>query len=257
MVVPSYQSQLLGPLSGLSHGFFSRQGGVSDGIFSSLNCSQFSTDKLLSVEQNRDRVAKQLRARVLVTNRQVHGTSVRVLSGGDSLDTVVKADGLVTREPGIGIGALGADCAPVLFADASAAIVGVAHAGWQGAVDGITDSVIDQMCRLGARVESLYCAIGPAIQLPSYEVGEKFMDMFLSRSPVASEQCFAPDKESGNQHFDLPRYIEIRLRALNVVRIDRLEHDTYADSRRFFSYRRSCHLKQETYGRQVGAICLL
>ena len=192
MTVPYLQSDLLLPISGISHGFFSRLGGVSEGEFTSLNCSQFSGDNLDSVKQNRNRVMARLGGQVLVTNHQVHGNRVRVVGESDDLESVVDADGLVTCSPGICIGAQGADCAPVLFADESAVVVGVAHAGWRGAVGGITDAVVTAMCAHGATIASLRCAIGPAIQQDSYEVGQAFRDDFVSKRTVAAEHCFRP-----------------------------------------------------------------
>ncbi len=242
-------------LAGVRHGFFGRQGGVSGGLYESLNCSFTANDVPESVRENRERVASALGGDVLVTNRQVHGRSVRVVGESTNPEAVAEADGLVTRTPGICIGALGADCAPVLFA--APGIVGVAHAGWQGALAGVTDAVIETMGGLGADRNSIVAAIGPAIQLASYEVGEAFRDRLLADSPVDAEDCFQRHPQSGNVHFNLPGYIELRLRRASISMVSRSEADTYADESKYFSYRRTCHRGELDYGRQVGAICLV
>ena len=242
---------------GIAHGFFTRQGGVSQGLYASLNCSAFSADIPEAVGQNRSRVAAALGGRYLVTNKQIHGNRVREVKATDDIGTVVEADGLVTAEKGICLGALGADCAPVVFADAEARLVGVAHAGWQGALAGVTDSVVEAMISLGSRADSIRCAIGPAIQWRSYEVGDGFRKNFLAQSSPDAVQFFGDHPESGKVHFDLPGYIGFRLKARGVGAVDCLALDTYADADRFFSYRRSCHRGESDYGRQVGAVCLL
>ena len=177
----------------------------------------------------------------------------------DSLTETVsefEGDGLVTDLRGVALGALGADCAPVLFADPGAGVIGAAHGGWQGALVGVTDAVIDAMEAIGASRGSMVAAIGPAIQLGSYEVGEAFRSRFLEESPIDSEDCFHDSAETGNVHFDLPGYLVRRLTAAGVGRIDDLGLDTYADESRFFSYRRMCHRGESVYGRQIGAIAL-
>jgi YfiH family protein len=241
----------------IAHGFFTRRGGVSQGIFESLNCSEFSGDSASAIAVNRNRVADALGGQCLVTNKQVHGNHVREVRATDDLTAVVEADGLVTRARGICLGALGADCAPVVFMDIESQLVAVAHAGWQGALHGITDSVLNAMTKLGSRPESVQCVIGPAIQLMSYEVGEKFRENFIAASYLDVDRFFSPHPDTGNLHFDLPEYLRLRLQEKGVSGIDCLSVDTYSDAQRFFSYRRSCHRGEKDYGRQVGAVCLL
>ena len=248
-------SDLLAGVPGTSHGFFGRTGGVSQGLFASLNCSYSANDKPSNVRENRGRVVQVLRGRVLITNRQVHGRRVRRVDAKTDPDALVEADGLVTTEPGICLGALGADCAPVLFA--APGIIGAAHAGWQGALAGINEAVIRAMESLGARLQDIVAAIGPAIQHGSYEVGDVFRSNLLSQSPVDAVKCFHHHPVTGNVHFDLPGYVEYRLEQAGIQRIDRSAVDTYAEEAGYFSYRRTCHRGEADYGRQVGAICLL
>lgn len=257
MKVPVVESEAMGELKGIGHGFFTRRGGISERIFSSLNCSPFSGDASDAIEANRQIVASKLGGRVLVTNRQVHGRKVRVIGPDDDLNQVVEADGLVTKERGVCIGALGADCAPVLFADPETMIIGVAHVGWQGGLAGVTDVVLGTMMQMGASWGSIYCCIGPAIQRKSYEVGGEFRDRLLAESSIDAGSCFTVHADTGKVHFDLPLYIEERLRQRGLNLIDRCDQDTYSDQERFFSYRRACHSGEKFYGRQVGAICLL
>ncbi len=257
MKVPVVKSEPMRELEGIDHGFFTRLGGVSKGAFSSLNCSPISGDKSDAIEANRQIVASKLGGRVLVTNRQVHGKNVRVIGPDNELNQIVEADGLITRELGVCIGALGADCAPVLFAEPETMIIGVAHVGWQGGLAGVTDVMLATMKQMGASWDSIYCCIGPAIQRESYEVGGEFKNRLLAESSIDAESCFTVHAESGNVHFDLPLYIEKRLRHRGLKLIDRCDQDTYSDNERFFSYRRACHRGERLYGRQVGAICLL
>lgn len=253
---PCVYSDGLTAIRGIRHGFFTRDGGVSEAEYRSLNCSLGSGDQHQHIMVNRRRVADALGGTVLVTNQQVHGNRVRTLTTQSDFDLSEQADGMVTTNKSICLGALGADCAPVLFADGDATVVGVAHAGWQGALAGVTDAVIEAMVGLGAQPGNIYAAIGPAIQLSSYEVGEQFQRRFERESPVDPGGCFAVSEKTGNVHFDLPGYIGLRLQGHGLAGIDQLGHDTYLDEERFFSYRRACHRGEEKYGRQVGAICL-
>ncbi len=255
MLPTSEISALLQQQTSINHGFFGRTGGVSDGLFASLNCSYGAADEKNNIRQNRDAVVRTLGGRKLITNRQVHGRDVRIVDNDTDEEALYEADGLVTTEPGICIGALGADCAPVLFA--APGVVGAAHAGWQGALKGVTDSVIVTMRGLGVRVDSIAVAIGPAIAPLSYEVGATFRENLLEQSPINAEGCFLAHPDTGNVHFDLPAYIELRLKAAGVNQVERSATDTYADESGYFSYRRSCHRGEPDYGRQVGAICLV
>lgn len=256
--MPEYvRSTVLGDVSIVRHGFFGRGGGVSTSEYASLNCSPGSGDDPDAIHENRHRVAAALGGRCLVTNQQVHGNRVRIVDDGSDLTRSIEADGLVTRMPGVCLGALGADCAPVIFADPVAGVIGVAHAGWQGALCGVTDSVIDALIRLGATEANIVAAIGPAIQCPSYEVGEAFRTRFEDESPVDGNSLFSRSATTGNVHFDLPGYIRLRLKARQLAVVDQLHQDTYTDEPGFFSYRRACHRGEERYGRQVGAVCLV
>lgn len=241
----------------IRHGFYGRRGGASTGIFASLNCSHFSGDLSASVEANRRCVADDIGAAYLFTNRQVHGNRVRIIEAGADPAEIFEGDGMVTGAAGIGLGVLAADCAPVLFADPHARVIGAAHAGWKGALLGVTDAVIEKMTRLGARPERMVCAIGPAIQAGSYRVGPELVERFRTDSPFPCAACFHKDTGDGDHHFDLPRYLYMRIARAGIASVDALPDDTFADEARFFSYRRSCHRGEAKYGRQVGAIVLV
>lgn len=249
-------SDKLARIDGVVHGFFGREGGVSSGLFESLNCSPFSGDDAADIETNRRRVVDAMGGRILFTNRQVHGREARLVGAEDDPRALVEADGLVTSSRGVCLGALGADCAPVVFADARAGVVGVAHAGWQGALKGVTDSVVEQMENLGATPGDIAAAIGPAIQATSYEVGEKFRDDFCALSPLPAEDFFLRHGVAQTIHFDLSGYISLRLKNAGIPVFDQLKNDTYGDDLGYFSYRRSCHRGEQVYGRQIGVICL-
>ena len=246
-------SPVLEAVPGIRHGFFTRTGGTSGGPFESLNCSPNAGDSPENVRENRRRVVRALDGCCLVTNRQVHGRRVRMVGRDTDAEALEEADGLVTTDRGVCIGALGADCAPVLFAGPG--VVGAAHVGWKGALAGITDAVIESMGAFTDRGR-IAAAIGPAIQPLSYEVGEEFRDRLLGMSPVDARDCFLTLPDTRRVHFDLPAYIERRLRHAGILRLDRSALDTYADGNRFFSYRRSCHRGVPEYGRQAGVICL-
>ncbi len=242
-------------LSSLPHGFFTRRGGVSTGLYASLNCGPGSSDDAAAVQENRRRVAASLKAPDgLVSLYQVHGREV--VTVGDDYDTTQrpKADGLVTRRRGIALGVLSADCAPVLFADAEAAVIGACHAGWRGALAGISDATVDAMIALGAKRERIQAAIGPCIGQASYEVSAPFRDEFLG-ADVANTVFFATGKREGHWQFDLPAYLMQRLRQAGVM-AENLGLDTCSDADRFFSYRRMTLLKEADYGRQVSAIAM-
>ncbi|MDA8012093.1 MAG: polyphenol oxidase family protein [Gammaproteobacteria bacterium] len=259
---PSLASAPLGALDCVRHAFYGREGGVSEGAFASLNCSPFAGDAPQAVRANRERVARGLGAADLFTNHQVHGARVRVIGADADPSEVVRADGLVTREARACLGVLAADCAPVLFADAQARVIGAAHAGWRGALLGVTDAVIAAMTALGARPARIVCAIGPAIQAASYRVGAPFRRRFFD-GELPCEEFFGRDRgrdgdqDEGGYFFDLPGYLRRRIARAGVAAPDVLPDDTFADSRRFFSYRRSCTQGEKDYGRQIGAIALV
>lgn len=242
-------------LSGLSHGFFTRRGGVSTGLYASLNCGPGSSDDPAAVQENRRRVAANLRApHGLVSLYQVHGRDVVVVGDDYDIAQRPKADGLVTRRRGIALGILSADCAPVLFADADADVIAACHAGWRGALAGVTDATIESMIALGARRESIQACIGPCIAQASYEVSEPFRAEFLA-ADAGNAAFFGAGRREGHWQFDLPAYLMQRLQRANVA-ADTLGLDTCSDADRFFSYRRMTLLKEADYGRQVSAIAL-
>ena len=240
----------------MRHGFFTRRGGISGGIYASLNCGPGSADEPAAVQENRRRVAAALGANQgLVSLYQVHGRDVVMV--GDDYDISgprPKADGIVTTRRGVALGILTADCAPVLFADAEAGVIGACHAGWRGALAGVTDTTIEAMERLGARRERIRAAIGPLIRQPSYEVSDSFRSGFLDAA-AGNAAFFAPGRRDGHWQFDLPGYLMLRLQQARVVAED-LQLDTCADTARFFSYRRTTLANEPDYGRQISAIVL-
>ena len=254
--IPFIQSSRLNSIECIQHGFFTRLGGLSGGIFTSLNCGLSSGDDLLTVSANRQRVTEELGLDVLYTLKQIHSADVVLVDEDSDPDDIIEADGLVTRRKGVGLGALGADCAPVLFVDREAGVVGSAHSGWQGALKGVTDCVIDRMCELGAHRQRIVCAIGPAIQWLSYEVGLEFREKLVQDSPIPASTFFRIGDKGGSIYFNLPGYIHARIQNEGVNQIDVLENDTYTDQDRFFSYRRSCHEREMGYGRQISVIGL-
>ncbi len=242
-------------LSGLPHGFFTRRGGVSTGLYASLNCGPGSSDDPAAVQENRRRVAVSLHApHGLASLYQVHGREV--VAVGDDYDIAQrpKADGLVTRRRGIALGILSADCAPVLFADTEAGVIGACHAGWRGALAGISDATIEAMIALGANRARIKAAIGPCIGQASYEVSNPFRNEFLA-ADTGNAAFFAAGKRNGHWQFDLPAYLMLRLRQADVA-AETLGLDTCSDAGLFFSYRRMTLLKETDYGRQVSAIAL-
>ncbi len=242
-------------LSGLPHGFFTRRGGISTGLYASLNCGPGSSDTPAAVQENRRRVAASLNAvHGLVSLYQVHGRDIVTVGEDYDIAQRPKADGLVTRRHGIALGILSADCAPVLFADTEADVIGACHAGWRGALAGVTDATIDAMIALGARREQIKAAIGPCIGQASYEVSAPFRDEFLA-ADAGNAVFFATGKREGHWQFDLPAYLKQRLQLAGVV-AETLGLDTCSDPDRFFSYRRMTLLKEADYGRQVSAIAL-
>ncbi len=247
----------LASLDGVRHGFFTRQGGVSGGIYASLNCGPGSRDDVGDVKENRRRVADALGvpADRLLTVYQQHSAKAVILEAPWDTDEVPQADAIVTATPGLAIGVLTADCAPVLLCDSTARVVAAAHAGWRGALSGITDATLAAMEELGARREHIVAVIGPAISQKAYEVGTDYRDQFLAEEPE-SAAFFVEDDRSGEPHFDLPGYVAERLARAGVAAIADLGHCTYCDETRLFSYRRSQHHGEADYGRQISAILL-
>lgn len=242
-------------LDGVSHGFFTRRGGASSGIFEGLNCGGGSSDQAAIVALNRDRVADAMGVAQdhLITVNQVHSADVVVLDG--PLADRPRADGIVTATPGLAIAVLTADCQPVLFADREAGVIGAAHAGWRGAMDGVLEATIDTMEGLGADRGRITAAIGPAISQRIYEVGEEYFERFFDEDP-ANARFFVNGEAPDKYLFDLPGYGLSRLRAAGIGDAEWTRHCTYRDPDRFYSYRRSVHRGEADYGRLISAIRL-
>ncbi len=246
---------LLTGCPGVRHGFFERRGGTSQGLYASLNAGLGSGDDRRRVTANRALIARALGLEPdrLVTLYQVHSADAVIVR--DGTESATKADGMVTAEPGLGLGVLTADCAPVLLADGEAGIIGAAHAGWGGALRGITDAVIAAMISIGARHERIVAVVGPAIALESYEVGPEFYQRFTD-DDARNEQYFCTARRPDHFHFDLPAYVVDRLRKSGIRRAAWTGGDTCLEEERFFSYRRSVLRHEPDYGRQVSVICL-
>ncbi|HEX6603583.1 MAG TPA: peptidoglycan editing factor PgeF [Sphingomicrobium sp.] len=242
-------------LGDLPHGFLGRRGGVSTGALAGLNVGYGSKDDRGAIGENRRRaIAALLPGAALATVHQVHSADAVYAGAPWPQDERPRADAMVTDRPGLLLGILTADCAPVLFADAEAGVIGAAHAGWRGALAGVTDSTIVAMEALGARRSHLVAAVGPCIAQLSYEVDEAFRQRFADQE-LGSERFFA-ESASGKPHFDLPRYVVHRLLSAGIEQVEALHLDTYDDADRFYSFRRSTHRGEPDYGRQLSAIAL-
>ncbi|MDF1792648.1 MAG: peptidoglycan editing factor PgeF [Thalassobaculaceae bacterium] len=243
--------------NGITHAFFSRRGGVSRGIYTSLNCGRGSGDDPKAVEANRARAASALDMPpgTLFTNHQIHSNKVAVIDEGGEPDDKREADALVTNRPGIVIGVLAADCAPVLFSAPGDRVIGAAHAGWRGALDGVCDATVDAMIDFGVRADGIKAAVGPCIGMESYEVGPEFPGPFLEQDEE-NGRYFEQAQRDGHFLFDLSGYLVRRLSRLGLGEVLRLGADTCRDEANFFSYRRSRHRSEPDYGRQLAAITL-
>lgn len=240
-------------LNGVAHGFLGRRGGVSTGMLASLDMGRRDQAPTPELIENRKRViAAVLPDALLRTVHQVHSADAVTVTEGYDEDARAHADALVTDRPGMLLGILTADCAPVLFADVDAGVVGAAHAGWKGAIGGVTDATILAMEKLGAQRSRIAVAVGPCIARASYEVDDAFARRFEVDDP-ANERFFAPGR-AGHHQFDLEAYVVARLAAAGLGRIEALGLDTYADSERFFSFRRATHAGDPGYGRQISVI---
>jgi YfiH family protein len=250
-------ADLIADLPHIRHGFFTREGGVSGGIFASLNCGYGSGDAREAVAENRDIVARALgrAGPELVTGFQVHGTDVATVETAWRPGDQPRIDGMVTNRRGIVLGILTADCAPVLLADAAHGVIGAAHAGWKGAFAGIVEATIAAMERLGAERRRIRAAIGPCIGRDSYEVGPEFRARFVAADP-ASAIWFRPSARPDHALFDLAGYLGARIAALGIAGVTATGEDTAAETGRFFSYRRTCLAGGADYGRMVSAITL-
>lgn len=238
----------------LRHGFFTRRGGASSGIFEGLNCGVGSSDIAEVVQINRARVAAAMGVDPagLTSVHQVHSADVVTVDGPQT--GKVRADALVTATPGVALSILTADCQPVLFADAGAGVIGAAHAGWRGALEGVLEATLDAMEALGARREDIAAAIGPTISQAAYEVGPEFFETFMAADPAYAR--FFANGEGDRMMFDLPGFSLQRLRDAGIGEAHWTRHCTYSDPERFFSYRRSVHDDEADYGRLISAIRL-
>lgn len=253
---PPYLSSphLAGPA--VRHGFFTRRGGVSQGIYGALNCGLGSNDDMAAITENRARVRGGFgKQAVLAGAHQVHGDQVHIIRRPEQADDRPQADGLVTDCPDIILSVLTADCAPVLFADAEAGVIGAAHAGWRGALAGICEAVIAAMQELGARSENIAAVIGPAISGKNYEVGASMEAAFVSQQE-SWRKFFTPGRQSDKRQFHLSPYVVHRLELAGVGIVEQAALCTYAEPERFFSFRRATHRGEPDYGRLLSAIML-
>ena len=242
-----------GCLGDLPHGFLGRRGGVSTGTLAGMNVGTGSSDDRAAIAENRRRAIDAVLPEAgLATVHQVHSAEAVLVDDPWPHDRRPKADAMATDRPGLLLGILTADCAPVLLADVAAGVVGAAHAGWRGALAGVTDCAIGAMERLGARRHRIAAAIGPCIAQQSYEVDEPFRERFLGEDGANAR--FFDVGTSGRPHFDLPAYVRHRLLAAGVGEVETIQLDTYSQAERFFSYRRSTHRGEPDYGRQISLI---
>jgi len=251
------EAPALAGLTGIRHAFFTRAGGVSPGLYASLNAGVGSADDPHNVAANRARMAAALgvAAERFLTCYQIHSPDVVVADAPWEAQARPRADAIVTGRPGLAIGISTADCGPVLFAEPDARIVGAAHAGWRGALAGVTDATIAAMERLGAARARIVAAIGPMIRQPNYEVGPDLMDRFIAADP-ANRRFFVPSARESRFMFDLAGYVAARLAAAGIGTICDLGACTYADPDQFYSYRRMTHRGEADYGRHINAIVL-
>lgn len=257
-MIPVITSPLL-DLAGVRHAFFTRQGGVSTGIYESLNVGRGSGDAPDDVAENRRRAAAHFSQPIerLVTNYQVHSAAVSLIEAeADLAQPPSEADGLATNLPGVVLGALAADCAPVLFVDPKARVIGAAHAGWKGALSGVTDMTLTAMVQdFDARIENIVAVVGPCIGPASYEVGSEFLDRFVGED-AGNARFFRPGELADKAMFDLPSYVLHRLRAAGVETCEWVGHDTCAREDLFFSNRRAFKRGEPDFGRLLSAIAL-
>lgn len=251
------KAEEISQIPGIRHGFFDRQGGASQGIYTSLNCGLGSGDNTDIVSNNRNTVAAKLEldSHQLITVHQHHSPDIITVTTPWNAADAPKADGMVTNVADIGLGILTADCAPVLFADKNAGVIGAAHAGWRGAVSGVTDNTITAMEALGAQRSAIVAIIGPTISQNAYEVGPEFFTTFVEQD-ADHKKFFAPSSRDTHYMFDLPSYLIQRLQRANIAEVRWVELCTYAVEEQFFSYRRTTHNQEKDYGRQISVISL-
>lgn len=243
--------------NGIRHAFFTRQGGVSTGLYASLNGGQGSDDSPDAVAENRCRMAAHMGVTVekFLSLYQIHSPDVVTVTTPWANADRPRADAMVTREPGVALAIGTADCGPILFADGEARVIGAAHSGWKGAIGGVLEATLAAMEQLGAMRSRICVALGPMLSQQNYEVGPEFLAQFLAASP-ANARFFKPGSKPDHPHFDLPGYIAARLAEAGVTAIDDLALCTYADETRFFSYRRKTHRAEADYGRLIASIAL-
>ena len=246
------EADALSGFAGVAHAFLDRRGGVSTGLYAGLNCGFGSGDDRDAVSENRRRALAAVGADRLAVLYQTHSAEAVTLSGPP---TGLRADGMATDRPGLALGILTADCAPVLFADAQAGVVGAAHCGWRGALAGIAEAVLERMEGLGARAGRTAAAVGPCIAQASYEVGPEFRAAFEAADPD-NGRWFAAAARAGHFRFDLAGYVAARLERAGLSAISAVRADTCAEEARFFSYRRACLRGETDYGRQLSLIVL-
>jgi YfiH family protein len=253
---PALEAPSLASLPGIRHAFFTRRGGVSEGLYASLNGGVGSKDLPDRVAQNRAQMAAALgvAADRLITAYQVHSPVVVTAERAWNPSDRPKADAIVTKVPGLAVAVSTADCGPILFADEWAGVVAAAHAGWRGALAGVAEATLDAMERCGADRSRIVAALGPMIRQPNYEVGPEFVADF--KADAANERFFRPSGRAGHALFDLAGFIAMRLSTAGVSQIEDIGHCTYANPELFFSYRRSVHRAEADYGRHINAIAL-
>ena len=241
-------------LNPIRHGFFTRRGGASSGVFEGLNCGMGSSDQHEAVTINRTRVAEAMQVPLdaLVGVHQIHSADVVTLSAPTT--ERAEADALVTATPGIALSVLSADCQPVLFADPDAGVIGAAHAGWKGALGGVLETTVDAMVDLGAQRDNIHAVVGPCISQAAYEVGPEFFEDFIAEDDTFAR--FFANGVDGKYQFDLPALGLHRLREAGVGHVEWTRHCTYSDADRFFSYRRATHNREADYGRLIASITL-
>jgi len=251
------QALSLATLPGIRHGFFTRTGGVSEGVYTSLNGGVGSRDAPAKVAENRARMATALGVshERLITVYQIHSPDVVVADKPWSADARPRADAMVTRTPLLALGVSTADCGPLLFADGEARVIGAAHAGWRGAFTGVIEATIAAMEKLGAARRNIAVALGPTIRQPNYEVGPEFVARFAAADPD-NARFFAASAKADHAMFDLPGYIADRVQRAGIDQFEDLGLCNYADADRFFSFRRMTHRGEADYGRHVNAITL-
>jgi YfiH family protein len=256
VTTPIVQAAALSTLPGIRHAFFTRHGGVSEGIYKSLNGGVGSNDAPERVRENRARMAAMLGTPLerFLTAYQIHSPDVIVAENPWPADARPRADAIVTRVPGLAIGISTADCGPVLLADSEARIIGAAHAGWRGALTGVLESTLAAMEQLGARRECIVAALGPTISQNNYEVGGDLVEQFTAAPD--NDRFFVASARAGHALFDLPGYIVARLQRAGVAQVENIALCTYADAERFYSYRRTTHRGEPDYGRHISAIAL-